>query len=123
MAAHPSPGLHGALPDLPAHGFHASKEFNIVGGIALAVSVIGSVCAGLALITLARPPIASGVLLIISWVLLPIAFMLGVSGSILPEKAKTASIAALFVSVFGGIASGYVLVVMLFAMGHNALPN
>jgi hypothetical protein len=122
-AAQPSPGWQGALPDQLARRFQVRKSFNIVGAIALTVSVIGSVSAGVALITLATPPIASGVLLIVSWVWLPIAFMLGVSGSILPGKTKASSIAALVISVAGGIVSAYVSVVVLMAMGHTAIPN
>ncbi len=76
-----------------------------------------------ALITLMSPPIASGVLLIISWVLLPIAFMLGISGAILPDRAKGASVAALVISLASGAGSAYVTVTMLLAMGHNVLPR
>lgn len=101
----------------------ATTRRNVIGRIALAASATGCACTGVALITLASPPIASGVLLIISWVLLPVSFMLGVSGAILPDRAKGSSIAALVLSVAGGAASAYVGLLMLLAMGYNVLPD
>ena len=68
-----------------------AKRNNTIGLIALIVSVIGFVFACV--------PGA----LIVGWVLLPIAFILGIVGLLLSGKAKGTSIAAVIVSIIGTV--------------------
>lgn len=117
-----SPAKPAAAPASRAQPGGAAQR-NVVGRLALTLSAGGSICVAVALITLVSPPIASGVLLIISWVLLPVAFILGISGAILPGRPKGSSVTALVISVTGGAASAYVTVTMLLAMGYNLLPR
>ena len=79
----------------------ASKEKNIPGLIALILGIIGFVFACI--------PGA----LIIGWVLLPIAFILGVVGLLLSGKAKGTSIAAVIVSVVGVVVGATVFLVVV----------
>jgi hypothetical protein len=79
----PPPSLAG--PQAPA------KRTNTIGLIALIVSIIGFVFACV--------PGA----LIVGWVLLPMAFVLGIVGVFLSGKAKGTSIAAIIVSIIGTV--------------------
>lgn len=79
----------------------ASKEKNIPGLIALILGVIGVVFACI--------PGA----LIIGWVLLPVAFILGVVGLLLSGKSKGTSIAAVIVSVVGVVVGATVFLVVV----------
>jgi hypothetical protein len=77
-------------PVPPATGPEAlAKQKNSLGRVALSVSIIGFVfgCVPEALI--------------VGWVLLPIAFILGIAGLFLSGKAKGASIAGVIISVVG----------------------
>lgn len=77
------------------------KEKNIPGLIALILSVIGFVFACI--------PGA----LIIGWVLLPVAFILGIVGLVLSGKAKGTSIAAIIVAVTGVVVGVTVFLVVV----------
>ena len=68
-----------------------ARQNNIIGIIALVASIIGFVFACI--------PRA----LVVGWVLLPIAFVLGVVGLFLTGKAKGTSIAAVVVSIIGTV--------------------
>ena len=60
---------------------------------------------------------------LVSWVLLPIGFILGISGLIRSEKAKAASVAAVLISMIGSVVSA-VNFLMLMAVGTmHYLPN
>ena len=86
MPNYPYPAYPPAVgPQAPA------KRNNTIGLIALIVSIIGSVFACV--------PGA----LIVGWVLLPIAFILGIVGLFLSGKAKGTSIAAIVVSIIGTV--------------------
>lgn len=67
------------------------KQKNVLGLIALIASVVGFVFACI--------PGA----LILGWVLLPVAFILGIVGAVLSGKRKAASIAAIIIAVVGTI--------------------
>lgn len=79
----------------------ASKEKNIPGLIALILGIIGFIFACI--------PGA----LIIGWILLPIAFILGVVGLVLSGKAKGTSIAAIITSVVGVVVGVTVFLVVV----------
>lgn len=78
-----------------------SKERNVPGLIALVLGIIGFIFACI--------PGA----LIIGWVLLPVAFILGVVGLLLSGKTKGTSIAAVIVSVVGVVVGVTVLLVVV----------
>jgi hypothetical protein len=84
-----------AAPHAPA------KQNNTLGLIALIVGIIGFVFACI--------PGA----LIVGWVLLPIAFILGIVGLLASGKAKGTSIAAVIVSVVGAVVGVGVFVVVV----------
>ena len=69
----------------------APKQRNVVGLIAVVVGIVGFVFACI--------PGA----LIVGWVLLPIAFVLGIVGVCLSGKTKATSIAAICVSIVGSV--------------------
>ncbi|MGH3562039.1 MAG: hypothetical protein ACRDTN_09640, partial [Mycobacterium sp.] len=69
----------------------STKQKNTLGRIALIVSIVGFVFACI--------PGA----LIVGWVLLPIAFILGIVGLFLSGKTKSTSIAATIVSIVGAV--------------------
>lgn len=79
----------------------ASKEKNIPGLIALVLGIIGFIFACI--------PGA----LIIGWILLPIAFILGIVGLLLSGKAKGTSIAAIITSVIGVVVGVTVFLVVV----------
>jgi len=77
-------------PIPPPIGPQASaKQKNSLGRVALSVSIIGFIFGCI--------PEA----LIVGWVLLPIAFILGIAGLFLSGKDKGASIAGVIISVVG----------------------
>jgi hypothetical protein len=90
-----SPYPPSAAPQAPA------KQKNTLGLIALIVGIIGFVFACI--------PGA----LIVGWVLLPIAFILGIVGLFASGKAKSTSIAAVIVSVVGTVVGVGVFVVVV----------
>lgn len=73
-----------------------AKQKNVLGLIALIASVVGFVFACI--------PGA----LIVGWVLLPIAFILGIVGLFLSGKAKGTSIAAVIISIVGAVVGAVV---------------
>jgi hypothetical protein len=77
------------IPPPPAVPQTAAKQRNTLGLIALIVSIVGFIFACV--------PGA----LIVGWVLLPIAFVLGIVGVCLLGKIKGTSIAAIIVSIVG----------------------
>ncbi|AOW92453.1 hypothetical protein BFN03_06325 [Rhodococcus sp. WMMA185] len=79
-----------------------SKEKNTLGLIGLIVGIVG-------LILVCIP-----VVLILGWVLLPIAFILGIVGVAQSGKAKGTSIAAIVVSIVGALA-GMIAAFVFFA--------
>lgn len=113
MIANPPPGWQpgapGAWPPYPpsvgpqAH----SKQKNTLGLIALIVGIIGFIFACM--------PGA----LVVGWVLLPIAFILGVLGLFQSGKVKGASVAAVIVSVVGTVVG----VTVFFTVVGNAFSN
>jgi hypothetical protein len=68
-----------------------AKQKNTLGRIALIVGIIGFIFACI--------PGA----LIVGWVLLPIAFILGIVGLFPSGKAKGASVAAVIISIVGAV--------------------
>src|SRR5258707_24947 len=78
-------------PPSPAGPQAPAKRNNTIGLIALIVSIIGFVFACV--------PGA----LIVGWVLLPMAFVLGIVGVFLSGKAKGTSVAAIVVSIIGTV--------------------
>ncbi|WP_082282564.1 hypothetical protein [Mycobacterium colombiense] len=83
------------------------KQKNVLGLIALSLSIIGFIFACI--------PGA----LIVGWVLLPIAFVLGIVGLFPSGKAKGATIAAVIVSVVGTVVG----VTVFFTVVGNAFGN
>ena len=99
-------------PYPPSAGPQAQvKQKNTVGLIALVVGVIGFIFACI--------PGA----LIIGWVLLPIAFILGIVGLCLSGKAKATSIAAVIISVVGTVVGVSVFAVVVGDAFSNAFTN
>lgn len=92
---HQSPFPGGSLPDQSGQigdpQFPPTKERNVLGIVALVVAVVGFVFACI--------PGA----LIVGWVLLPIAFILGIVSVFLPRKGKGLGVAAIIVSVVGTV--------------------
>ncbi|WP_205635020.1 DUF2510 domain-containing protein [Mycolicibacterium elephantis] len=85
----------------------AAKRNNTVGLIALIVSIIGFIFACI--------PGA----LIVGWVLLPAAFVLGVVGLFMTGKSKATSIAAVIISIVGTVVG----VVVFFAVVSDAFED
>ena len=94
-------------PPPPAGPQVPAKRNNTIGLIALIVSVIGFVFACV--------PGA----LIVGWVLLPMAFILGIVGLFLSGKAKGTSIAAVIVSIIGTVVG----VVVFLTVASDAFKN
>ena len=105
MPNYPYP--HYPPPPPPAGAQAPAKRNNIVGLIALIASIIGFVFACI--------PGA----LIVGWVLLPIAFVLGIVGLFLSGKAKGTSIAAIIVSIIGTVVG----VVVFFTVASDAFKD
>jgi hypothetical protein len=82
---------YAAYPPPPVGPQAPAKRNNTIGLIALIVSIVGFVFACV--------PGA----LIVGWVLLPMAFILGIVGLFLSGKAKGTSIAAIIVSIIGTV--------------------
>lgn len=102
----PNPG---AGPNLPWPPYVSQqipqapgKGNNILGLIALIVAVIGFIFACI-----------PGVL-IVGWVLLPIAFILGIVGMFQAGKAKQTSIAAITLSIVGGVVGASIFAYIVF---------
>ena len=100
--AGPNYPLGAYLPPSPP-----SREKNTVGLIALIVGAVGFVFACI--------PGA----LVVGWVLLPIAFVLGIVGVCLSGKTNGTSIAAIIVSIVGGVVG----VVVFFVLVGNAFSD
>ena len=83
----------------------------------MAISIIGSLCAGVTLIaSMPWPSVGHLGFLIISWVLLPIGLFLG-SGS-----AGAASVAAFVLSIVGSVLSAIAFVMLILAgILHGAI--
>lgn len=106
MVTNPPPGWQAGAPNpWPPYpqsaGPHAPNHKNTLGLIALIVGVVGFIFACV--------PGA----LIVGWVLLPIAFILGIVGLFQSGKAKRTSIAAVIVSVVGTVVGVSVFVVVV----------
>jgi hypothetical protein len=99
------------IPPLPAGPQPPAKQKNTLGRIALIVSIIGFVFACV--------PGA----LIVGWVLLPVAFILGIVGLFLSGKAKGTSIAAIIVSVVGIVVGVSVFAVVVTDAFDDALSE
>jgi hypothetical protein len=96
---------HGSPPAAPSS---PSKEANnVVGLVALVASVVGLIFACI--------PGA----LVVGWVLLPIAFVLGIVGLFLTGKSKITSIAAVPVSIIGTVIG----VVVFFTVVSDAVKD
>jgi hypothetical protein len=109
MVTNPPPGWQAGAP-VPGPPYPPSagalapaKQKNTLGLIALIVGIIGFVFACI--------PGA----LIVGWVLLPIAFILGIVGLFASGKAKSTSVAAVIISVVGTVVGVSVFVVVV---GH-----
>jgi len=113
MVANPPPGWQPGAPGTwppypPSVGPQALlKQKNPLGLIALIVGIIGFIFACI--------PGA----LVVGWVLLPIAFILGVVGLFQAGKVKGASVAAVIVSVVGTVVG----VTVFFTVVGNAFSN
>lgn len=83
------------------HPAQPTKRRNIVGVIALATAVLGFIFGCI--------PGA----LIVGWVLLPIAFILGIVGLFMSNRSKGTSIAAVIVSIVGTIVSAVVFLTLV----------
>lgn len=117
MVTNPPPGWHtGGPAPWPAYpppgGPEAlKKQKNTIGRIALIVGVIGFIFACI--------PGA----LIVGWVLLPIAFILGIVGLFASGKAKGTSIAAVIISVVGTVVGVSVFVAVVGNSFGNAFRS
>ena len=102
----------------------APRRKSRAGRIALVVSVIGCLCAGVTYVFLESPqPNFGGLILIASWVLLPIGFILGVNGTTHFGEPKAPSVAAIVTSMVGSGISVFVSAVMFLASAFHYLPN
>lgn len=107
----PSPLPADGSPMPPPSPQPAGKQKNTLGLIALIVGIVGFVFACI--------PGA----LIIGWVLLPIAFILGIVGLFAAGKAKGTSIAAVIVSIVGAIVGVTVFVTVVADAVDDALKD
>lgn len=106
-AQYPSGGAQFPQGPQPPFGQQTPKSKNIIGRIALIVALIGFVFACI--------PGA----LIVGWILLPIAFILGIVGACQSGKKKGTSVAAIILSVVGTIVG----VIVFIALVANALDD
>lgn len=117
MVTNPPPGWQAGPSDPwppypPSTGPQApAKEKNTLGLIALTVGIIGFIFACI--------PGA----LIVGWVLLPIAFILGIVGLLQSGKAKGTAIAAVVLSVVGTVIGVSVFIVVVKDSFSNALKK
>lgn len=91
--------MYGSPTGLPPEPPHKGK--NTVGVIALVVAILGFI--------LGCVPGA----LILGWILLPIAFILGVVGLIIANKPRRAAVSAVIISIVGTIVSALVFVAVV----------
>ncbi len=106
------PGAPGSWPNPSSTGPQPpAKQKNPLGLIALIIGIIGFIFACI--------PGA----LVVGWVLLPIAFILGIVGLVQSGRAKGASIAAVIVSVVGTVVGVTVFTVVVGDSFSNAFKK
>lgn len=116
-----APG-YGVPPQGPPPAPGGPRRRNTLGIIALIVAVIGFVLAGLPVLSLVSV-VVTGFVLIIGWILLGVAFVLGLISLFLKGRRKGMGIAAMIVSVLGGILSVVLLVALFVFVGMPDIPN
>lgn len=87
------------------------KKPNILGYVALALALIGTVLACI------KAVMAFG------WVALPLAFILGIVALFMKNQGKAAAIAAIVISVIGGMIGGVMALVFAFKEVDNELTG
>jgi hypothetical protein len=107
-----SNGPHGGPPaPQPLGPYPPIKQKNTIGLIALVVSVIGLIFSCI-----------KGAL-IVGWVLLPIAFILGIVALVQSGKSKGTGTAAIIISIVGGIVGAAVFATVVTDSVHDAFKG
>ena len=130
VPVNPPPGRQSRVPADHPHAPTSAPQAraarrNNLGRIALSVSIIGFMCAGVpgaVFLGWASRGTAIGVVMIAGWVLLPIAFILGVCGLLRSGEPKAASAAAVLVSVVGAVVGAIVFLLMMVAVSFQQTP-
>lgn len=114
------------MADALAGAPQVPKRTNVLGRMALGVSVIGLMCmwGAMPLGTALGAGILGIVVCVTGWILMPIAFAIGCVGLLLSGRGKAACTAAVLISTIGS-ASSFVLLLMgmMLADAFHHLPN